>query len=80
MTSVPGYSLGTTAAKTVSAATFLAVIGWIVNAIHTGDWSMNEAQQAAVTVIGTAILAAAYTMIKNIVREKFGVDLPKFLH
>lgn len=80
MANVLGYSIGTTTAKTVSAATFIMVIGWIVNAYHTGDWSMNEAVQAAFTVIGTAAAAALYTLIKNVVREKFGVNLPPFLH
>lgn len=80
MAGAPGYSAGTTVAKTVSAATFMVIVGWLVNAYHTGDWSMNEAQQAAFTVIGTAAIAALYTLLKNVVREKFGVNLPDWLH
>lgn len=80
MATVPGYSVGTTAAKTISAATFMVIVGWLVNAFHTGDWSMDEAQQAAFTVVGVALAAAAYTLIKNVVRERWGITLPDWLH
>lgn len=65
--------------KMVTAATFMVIVGYVANAVQSGDWTMSEAVQNALAIVITAVVPSIYVGLKNFVREARGWKVWKSL-